>query len=176
MIFLLAILGSNYIVNERGFMREAIATNKGEKLNGRNIYERALTSVAMCRLALKYFNEFCPDGKLPSGKSTEDMLLYVRQKMYVHLKGAKSIKSNNRKKDVESDKNKIFTEEEMPDKWMFNGWFVFVLYGTPYGYASWSLSCLSDDGKDVPKVGRAEARAKDTKIESDKRCANDTGR
>ena len=79
-------------------------------------YERALTSIAMCRMALKYFNEFCPDGKLPSGKSTEDMLLYVCQNLYIHLKGAKSNKSNTRKKDGDTVRNKIFTEEEMPNK------------------------------------------------------------
>jgi hypothetical protein len=67
-------------VNERGFTREALATNKGtEKLNGRNIYDRALTSIAMCKLALKFYYELCPNGKLPSGKTKEDMLLVNRR-------------------------------------------------------------------------------------------------
>ena len=108
MCLLVILIGSNYIVGKQGFTREAIAQNKGEKVNGRNIYNQALTSIAMCQMSLKYFDEFCPDGKLPSGKTTEDMLLYVRQKMYVHLKGVKSNKSNSRKKDGESDKYKIF--------------------------------------------------------------------
>ena len=160
-------------MNERGFTREAIAANnKGtEKINGRNIYERALTSIAMCKFALKYYHEYCPNGKLPSGKTREDMLLYVRQKMFVQLKGAKSNKSNNSKKE---ECEKILTEDDMPDKWMFNGWFVLVLYGSPEAFAPTSLSCLSEDGKDVPKIGRAEARAKDAKVETEK-CRADQG-
>jgi hypothetical protein len=165
-------IGSNYIVNERGFTPDAIAMHKGEKLNGRNIYDRAaLTSIAMCKVALKYYHEFCPGGKLPSGKSVEDMLLYVRQKMYVHLRGAKNNKSNSKKKE-EADQ-KVYMEEDMPDKWLFNGWFVFVLFGTPHGLANASLSCLSEDGKDVPKVGRAEIRAKAAKVEMEQRRADD---
>ena len=67
-------------------------------------------------MGLKYFNEICPDGKLTSGKTTEDMLLYVCQKMYVHLKGVNSNKSNNRKKDGETDRTKTFREEGIPNK------------------------------------------------------------
>jgi hypothetical protein len=63
----------------------------------------------------------------------------------------------------------------MPEKWMFNGWFVFVLYGSPEAFATTSLSCLSETGKDVPKVGRAEARAKEAKMETDKRRADEGG-
>jgi hypothetical protein len=168
----LAMIGANYIVNERGFTSDAIAMHKGERLNGRNIYDRALTCIAMCKVALKYFHEFCPGGKLPSGKSAEDMLLYVRQKMFVHLRGAKNNKSNSKKKE-EADQQKVYTEEGMPDKWLFNGWFVFVLFGTPLGLANVSLSCLSEDGKDVPKVGRAEIRAKAAKTEMEQRRADD---
>jgi hypothetical protein len=102
----------------------------------------------MSKLALKYFHEYCPNGKLPSGKTVDDMLLYVHQKMFVHLKGVKSNKSNSRKKE---DEKKSLTEEDMHEKWMFNGWFVFVLYGSPQGLAKDALSCLSEDGKDVPK-------------------------
>ena len=58
---------------------------------------------------------------------------------------------------------------------MFNGWFVFVLYGTPYGYATCTLSCLLEDGKDVPKVSRVEARVKEAKIEMDKRHVGNAG-
>jgi hypothetical protein len=58
--------GNCYIVNERGFTRDAIAANMVtskqsgqesiEKVNGRTIYEKALTSIAMCKFALKYCN------------------------------------------------------------------------------------------------------------------------
>ena len=59
---------------------------------------------------------------------------------------------------------------------MSNGWFVFVLYGIPYSYASTTLSCLSEDGKDVPKVSCSEARAKEAKVEMEKRHANNAGK
>jgi hypothetical protein len=154
-------------VNERGFNRDAIASHKGENINGRNLYDKALTSIAMCKLAMKYHDEFAPNGKNPSGKTMEDMLLYVRQKMFVHLRGAKNNKSNSRKKD----EDKTLTEEDMPDKWLFNGWFVFVMYG-PQGVCATSLSCLSRDGKDVVKVSRAETRDKVAKVEDDKRRAD----
>jgi hypothetical protein len=96
--------------------QEAIALNKGEKLNGRNIYDRALSCIAMCKVALRYYyHEFCPGGKLPSSKTVEDMLLHVRQKMYVHLRGAKN---NSPIKKDEADQ-KIYTEEDMPDKRLF---------------------------------------------------------
>ena len=78
------------------------------------------------------------------------MLLYVNQKMFVQLKGAKSNKSNNRKKE---ECKMILTKKDMPDKWIFNGWFVFVLYEGPEEFAPTSLSCMSEDGKDVPKIG-----------------------
>ena len=73
-------------MNERGFTRQAIAANTQvkasgeevtEKVNGRTIYEKALTAIAMSKFALKYYHEFCPNGKLPSGKTVDDMLLYV---------------------------------------------------------------------------------------------------
>ncbi len=112
------------------------------------------------------FHEFCPNGTLPSGKTFEDMLLFVRQKMFVHLLGAKNNKSNSKKKD---DPAKSLTEEEMPGKWMFNGWLVFVLYGTPEGLTKNSLSCLSENGKDVPKDSRSSARASEAKLAADER-------
>jgi hypothetical protein len=95
--------------------------------------------------------------------------------MYVHLKGSKNNKSNTKKKD-EADQSKTYVEEDMPAKWMFNGWFVFVLYGSPHGFANVCLSCLSEDGRDVPKVGRAETRAKEAKVVEDNRQADDSSR
>jgi hypothetical protein len=173
----IVIAGSNHIVGERGFDREAIAVHSNQRLNGRNLYDRGLTAIAMCKMALKYCKEFCPDGKLPSGKSREDMLLYVRQKMYVHLKGSKNNKSNTKKKSKNNEDvpERILSEEDMPDKWMFNGWFAFVLYGSSEGLAQSRLTCLSDGFKDVAKVGRAEARAKEAKVETEKRRANEGG-
>jgi hypothetical protein len=143
-------------------------------LNGRNIYERALTSIAMYKLAMKHHNDFCPGGKLPSGKSLEDLLLYVRQKMFLQLKGAKNNKSNARVR-LDKDGNEIvLSEDNLPDKWFFNGWFVFVLF-CPQGLSVTTLSCLSEDGSNVPKQSRADTRAKEAKVEMAKRRENEDG-
>jgi hypothetical protein len=134
-------------------------------LNGRVLYERALNVVAMCKKAEKFHDEFVKsNGENPSGTSLEDMLLYVRQKMYVQLKGARSSKANQKPKKTEE----VITEEDMPEKWMFNGWFAFVLYG-PQGVSTKSLSVLSKDGKNVPKQSRAETRAKEAQVNEAKR-------
>jgi hypothetical protein len=97
----LVLLGVCYIVGERGFNREAVANNKGEKINGRNVHDKALVAIANYKLAMKYHKEYClADGKIPSGKRLEDLVLYVRQKMFVHLNGAKNNKSNATKTNV----------------------------------------------------------------------------
>jgi hypothetical protein len=89
--------------------------------------------------------------------------------MFVKLKGAKNNKSNSRKK---SSDNKELTEDDMPERWMFNGWFAFVLYGSRHALARNSLSCFSEDGKDVPKESRAESRKQQVKIKDAKRCTD----
>jgi hypothetical protein len=166
--------GTSYTVGERGFIRETFSKQKGEPLNGRNIYDRALTAIAMFKLAMKYHNEFCPNGKLPSGKTLEDLLLHVRQKMFMHLKGAKNNKSNARTKVDREGNEIVLTEDDLPAKWIFHGWFTFVLF-CPQGLSDSSLSCLSDNGSNVPKQSRAETRAKEASVEMVKRRSNNEG-
>jgi hypothetical protein len=86
------------------------------------------------------------------------------------LKRAKNNKSNSKRKGSDGEE-RIYLEEEMPAKWMFNGWFVFVLFG-PQGVSQQSLSCLSKDGKRVAKVSRAEARAKEAEVGERKRSTD----
>jgi hypothetical protein len=159
-------------VDERGFTRDAIAFEKeGKLLNGRNIYERALTVVKNCKMATKFHDDYQnPDGTNRSGKATEDVLMHVRQKMFVYLKGAVNSKSNSRKKEEE----KALTEDDMPPRWLFNGWFAFVLFG-PQGISTQRLSCLSKDGKDVPKASRAVVKAKEAEAKCATRRADDSG-
>ena len=52
---------------------------------------------------------------------------------------------------------------------------LFFMALQPYGYATCTLSCLLEDGKDVPKVSRVEARVKEAKIEMDKRHVGNAG-
>jgi hypothetical protein len=109
--------GIAYVVGERGFIREALAKQSGKLLKGRNIHDRAMVSIAMFKLAMKYHNEYCPNGKLPSGTTIEDLMLFVRQKMFVHLKGAKNNKSNARPKKDKEGNDAVLTEGDMPCKW-----------------------------------------------------------
>jgi hypothetical protein len=105
------------------------------------------------KLAMKYHNEYCPADKLPSGKTLEYMLLYVRQKMFVHLKRAKNSKSNARKK-LDKEGNEItLSEEDLPFKWMFNGWFAFVLFVLTGLAQPVCLACLRMDQMSQSKVG-----------------------
>jgi hypothetical protein len=167
--------GTCFIVGDRGFTREAIASNKGELLNGRNIHDKAVEAMKNYKFAMKYHKEYCiNDGKLPSGKRFEDLVLYVRQKMFVHLNGAKNNKSNARPKKDKEGHAIVLSEDEMPEKWMFHGYFAFVLF-CPHGLSGIQLSCLSEDGTDVPKQSRAETRAKEAQVKMAERRASDDG-
>ncbi|CAB9530829.1 unknown protein [Seminavis robusta] len=160
--------GSKFIVHAKGFVRDALAKNGDEMISGRNIKDRANNSIGVYKFALKYCDEYMDDsgtGKYPSGKGFEDMVLYVRQKVYVHLKGGKNNKGANRRAAKDG---KEWKEENMPDKYMFNGFFVFLMYG-PVGLAGSTLTCLSADGKKVERVGRAEARKKESEVKQAER-------
>jgi hypothetical protein len=76
---------------------------------------------------------------------------------------------------VDKDGNQvIYTEEELPEKWFFDGWFVFALF-CPRGLSATRLSCLSEVGSDVPKQSRSETRAKEAKAGMDHRRTNEDG-
>ncbi|CAB9496563.1 unknown protein [Seminavis robusta] len=171
--FNVALAATTFYVHSRGFTREALAKTKGELIQGRNVYDRGNRCIANYKTALKYHDEFCPKSSpepYPSGKGLDDILMYVRQKMYMLLKGAKNKDGARRvKKDADS-----FTAEEMPEKYMFEGYMVFVLWG-PKALCGKTLSCLSEDGKKVEKVGRAAIREKELKIKQLERSSNEGG-
>ncbi|CAB9527233.1 hypothetical protein (Partial), partial [Seminavis robusta] len=162
---------TTFCVLSRGFTREALAKTKGELIQGRKVYDRGNRCIANYKTALKYHDEFCPKSSpepYPSGKGLDDMLMYVRQRMYMLLKGAKNKDGARRvKKDMDS-----FTAEQMPEKYMFEGYMVFVLWG-PKALCGKTLSCLSEDGKKVEKVGRAAIREKELKIKQLERSSNE---
>ena len=106
------------MLHDKGFTRKDLAIRKAsatkqeeEKIGGRNLADKALTAIANYKVALKYHDEYMQNGKFPSGKSLEDLLLYVRQKMFIHLKGAKNNNSNSKRA---KNKQKPFNEEDMP--------------------------------------------------------------
>ena len=158
--FLSVHVGTSIYVNDDGFTKEDLAGNKhGEKLLGRNLNDRALQVVGNYKYALKFYQDYAhttQEEVNPSGKKTDDMLLYVRQKMFVKLRGGKDGKAMSRAKRA----GKTVLEDDMPDKYTFTGFFAFVLFG-PHGLSELKLSCLSVDGKGVPQQGRRSAREED---------------
>ena len=163
------------MVHDKGFERADIANKKGTcnspeaPIAGRNLVDRALSVTANYRLALKYHDEYCVNGNIPSGKTVDDMLLYVRQKMFVFLKGAKNKKTNNsqrRKQDFN------LKEEDTPEDYMFSGYFAFALLG-PQGLSSVTLNCLTaGDSKAAVKQSRAQLRAADAERKTAERKAD----
>ena len=134
-----------------GFNRDAIATTKGELVTGRNLQDRSLVVLHNYKFALKFYTEYVDSkGNNPSGNRLEDMLLYVRQKMYVAFKGCRNKPPPKQGKDN-------LTEDDMPPKYVFTGYMAFVLFG-PQGLAEQTLGCLSTDGTQVTKKGRAATR------------------
>lgn len=147
---------ARHAVNDVGFTRTDIVSKRAtvnapaELLSGRNITDRGLTVCANFRLALKFFNEFAPNGNLPSGKSIEDMLLYIRQKMYVLLKGCKKM--------APASREFANTEDDMQSNYLFTGFMAFAFVG-PLGHSGTTLNCLSVNGAGAAKVSRKAIRA-----------------
>jgi len=122
------------------------------------------------KFALKYHNEFVDSGKKnPSGNDTLDMLLYVRKKMFVAFKGYR-----NKPTAKQAAGKEHLTEDDMSPKYVFNGYMAFALFG-PQGVAEESLSCLSEDGKGVPKKSRAATRKEEAKVKELERNAGTGG-
>jgi len=154
-----------YAVFDPGFTREEISTQRdGQPVSGRILYDKGFQVVTNYKHALKYYIEFTDANQNnPSGTTLEDMLMHVRQKMYVEFKGGKN------KPTGRAGLNRPAVEEEnMPVKYVFNGYFVFVLFG-PRPLSSYSFSCLSKDGTDVKKMSRKATREAEAKEETDMR-------
>jgi hypothetical protein len=99
--------GAKYAVHDPGFNWDTIAKNKGELVTGRNLQERALTAIHNYKFALKFSKEFLDSRQnTPSGCKLPDLLLYVRQKMFVEFRGC-------RNKPSASQGKRGLTEEDM---------------------------------------------------------------
>ena len=98
----------------------------------------ALDTIANYKHALRFYNEYKEGGTNLSGMKIEDMAEHVLRKMYVFLCGKS-------KKKSEGDPTK-FEEENMPVKYLFTGYFVFILFG-PQPMSGKTLSCLTVNGK-----------------------------
>ena len=160
-------LSARYIVGQSGFNTSAIAICKANKLEGRNINDKALSVIATLKFAYRFHGEFVQgNGENPSGMKLEDMLLYVRQKCFVLFKGKKNMYLCKRAKN-----DKVFTEDEMPLKYFFTGYFAFVLFG-PQGISGHSLECLTPDGEGVKKKSREQARKEDQMAKKSERDAS----
>ena len=155
-------------MHDPGFDWDTIAKNKGELVTGRNLQERALTAIANYKFALKFAKEFLDSRQnTPSGCKLPDLLAYVRKKMFIEFRGC-------RNKPTATQGKKVVSEEDMPPKYIFNGYMAFVLFG-PQGIAEQTLTCLSEDGKKTAKKGRAAARAQESEIKNREREAGTGG-
>jgi hypothetical protein len=63
------------------------------------------------------------------------------------------------------------TEADMPDSWIFNGYFAFVLYG-PHGLTGKTFLCLMENSKNVTKVSRQATKKKNAEVNKKEREAN----
>ena len=147
---------SNFAVHDPGFSREAIAVVKGERIAGRNLNDKAMKVLANYKYALKFHKQFVDSrDNNPSGTKLADMLLFVRKKMFVEFRGCKNRPTGAPPKDKDGNE-KEFTEEDMPCKWVFNGYMAFALFG-PQPIAGETFSSLSEDGKNIATKSRAAA-------------------
>ena len=172
-------LSGRYIVHEDGFTRQSLAEDKkGGLIKGRNLADRALTGIANYKHTLKYYNDFCgPDRQLPSGKSVEDALFFCRRKMYVRLRTEYLISQEKRKQKQASKKGDVYepkdvsvSEDDMPEGYLYNGYFAFVLFG-PKGLSNKTLSCLMEKEGNVSKKGRAQIRKEATEVKNKERSS-----
>ena len=159
-----------FCVHDPGFTREAIANNKSGPVAGRTLCDKALQAIANYKHALKHFT-VCADihANDPSGLVLADMLEYVLRKMCVEFKGSKN------KPTGKAARNKgVFKEDDMPEKYVFNGFFTFAMFG-PHPMSGETFSCLSVDGKKVAKLSRNENRQQQAMAEEAKRKAGTGG-
>jgi hypothetical protein len=157
------VTGKRFIVHERDFEREVFAKYQDVPLKGRNINDRALDVASNYKHALRFYKEYSVANDTPSGMKLEDMLDHVLRKMYVHCKGKKQYASS---KEVFEK-----TEDDMPPKWMFTGFFCFVLFG-PKPLSGKTLTSLTEDGRtNIAKKSRKTTREEDKDVKDKEREA-----
>ncbi|KAG7355769.1 hypothetical protein IV203_000455 [Nitzschia inconspicua] len=112
------------------------------------------------------------DGNLPSGKTYEDYLLFVREAMYKEAKTKEQV-------DIDDDDDDDYDEEEeqsaageidgdsaadMPENWIFPGYMAFALYGpimppgSDFKFKAEAFFATGDRKGKGKKDGRAVAR------------------
>lgn len=143
-----------FTTQEKGFTRENLATGRGNQ--GRTINFKALSVCAECKKALLCANE-CAMGESgdPSGAKCEDLLLCVRQKMFMVFQGKKDENACTRLVKKQDECTARLLEEDMPKDCFFAGFFAFALFG-PQGLAKTSPSCFAVDGLEMPRVSRKQ--------------------
>ncbi|CAB9517845.1 unknown protein [Seminavis robusta] len=173
------ILDKRIIVYENGFTEKSLCedgkSGKVQKVSARNIYDKARFSIANYRIALVFYKEYSgtlEPGVNPSGQSFDDMILYVRRKMFIALEG-KTRKRTLTKKEKEAGKVFDKTEDDMPEKYLFQGYFAFCLWG-PIPLSGRTLSCFAADHKSkVEKKSRKDAREEQAKQKAYERSVDE---
>lgn len=126
-------------------------------------------------LAIVQLSNF-KDGNLPSGKTFEDYLLFIRESMFREMKATPEYNAEDDEDDEKSAAGEVDADSaaEMPDSWFFPGYLAFVLWGPmvpPAGDPNNKAEAFfitDDPSKNTSKKsgGRAAARKRDAAEES----------
>ena len=143
--------GPNQAINV-GTLR--CSTRTGQLLtSGRLLLSMAKDAIRHGKKALSFAHRYLSDGKLPSGKTLDDLLHFVRQEMWV------------------ADGN---DETTLTDQWIFPGYISFVIFACPIindDQQRLSVFCINGE-KEGKKASRATARKRKAKENNDQRLAH----
>ena len=147
-------------------------------VTGRSLHKYAQEAICECRKALKHAKDHLnSDGEFLSGRNEDDLLLYVRTKMYeehlrsIKQKGRKVTNVENEDDDTASTASNDDGDDGMPNDWCFKGYTAFCLWVCPKvkvipdDLVCLTITCDAKVG-DTRKVQRAKA-ASDKKVERD---------
>lgn len=147
---------ARFTVHKGGFTREKLAMGiESLPVSGCNVDERAKNVIANCKHALRFHKEHVGGSQVnPSGVKLKDVVLFVLQKMFLHLRGTTKCKN------VKDESEKA--QSDMKDGWMFCGCFPFLLFG-PMPLSGEQLSCLAEDGKKTDNKSSQQSRNEEAK-------------
>ena len=162
---------ARFCIHDPGFTREALCMMKKDvPVSGRILYDKALQVIQNYKHALKHCDDYVDSNKNdPSGKKLEDILDYVRRRMCVEFKGCR-----NKPTGKAALKKPSVNAEDMPVKYVFNGYMAFALFG-PRPLSSYTFTCFSKDGEGVEKKSRSVIKDVNKKTKDAERNAGTGG-
>jgi hypothetical protein len=181
---------TNYISKQAFTIATLRKKSKNSQLpvSGRALFDAAKDSWKELKKAYVFANDFMPDGSLPSGKTLEDLFVYVRKGMYAHYYAKKppAVVIDGDPDEVALDTGPSAEELAKADvyvdvdavvlpspSWTYLGWACFVCFH-PLSSNFNQLSILSvvdlntgEMKEKKKKSGRAAAREEEQKRSAD---------